>query len=70
MKVLVLRQPIGTVHGVSLKWYRPGQVYDLPGTLAAYLVTQDFAMVEMRSDDRRPNSVETERRRKSPPIRR
>jgi hypothetical protein len=69
MKVLVLQQPIGTVQGVSLKWYRPGQVYDLPAALAAYLVTEGFAMVEMRCEDRRPSSVETERRRASPPIR-
>jgi hypothetical protein len=69
MKVLVLRQPVGTVLGVSLRWYRPGQVYDLPATLAAYLVTEGFAMVEMRSEDRRPSSSETERRRKNPDIR-
>lgn len=68
MKVRVLRQPIGTVLGVALRWYRPGQVYDLPAALAAYLVTEGFAMVEMRSEDRRPSSIETERRRKSPQI--
>jgi len=68
MKVLVLRQPIGTVLGVSLRWYRPRQVYDLPASHAAYLVTEGFAMVEMRSEDRRPSSIEAERRRKIPQI--
>jgi hypothetical protein len=61
----MLRQPVGTVQGVSLRWYRPGQVYDLPAALAAYLVTEGFAMVEMRSDRNLPAIIETERRRKS-----
>jgi hypothetical protein len=60
----MLRQAIGTVQGVSLKWYRPGQVYDLPATLAAYLVTEGFALVEMRSDNNMRSAVERERRSK------
>ena len=68
MKIVILRQPVGVIHGVALKWYRPGQVYDLPATLAAYLVTEGFGMVEMRSDEKRPSPVEPDRRhRPSPP---
>jgi hypothetical protein len=63
VKVLMLRQPVGTVQGVSLKWYRPGQVYDLPATLAAYLVTEGLAMVEMRSDRNVRGALDAERRK-------
>jgi hypothetical protein len=66
MRVLMLRQPIGTLQGVALKWYRPGQVYDLPSALASYLVTEGFGLIEMRSEERRLSSFETERRRKTP----
>jgi hypothetical protein len=64
VKILMLRQPCGVLHGVALKWYRPGVVYDLPAALAAYLVTEGFGMVEMRSEQRRPSPVEPDRRRK------
>ena len=63
MKILILRQPRGVIHGVALKWYRPGLVYDLPAALAAYLVTEGFGLVEMRSEQRRPCTVERDRRR-------
>lgn len=66
MKVLIQRQPIGTVHGVALKWYRPGHVYDLPATLGAYLVTEGFGIVEMRSEEQRLSAVENDRRRETP----
>ena len=67
MKIVILRQPMGVIQGVALKWYRPGQVYDLPATLAAYLVTEGFGMVEMRSDEKRPSPVEPDRRQKPLP---
>jgi hypothetical protein len=67
-KILIVRQPIGTVHGVALKWYRPGQVYDLPSALAAYLVTEGFGMFEMRSEQQAPMWVEADRRRKPPQV--
>lgn len=63
----MLRQPIGTVQGVTLKYYRPGQVYDLPATLAAYLVTEGFAIVEMRSEQNMKIAVDRDRRRKPAP---
>ena len=62
MRILILRQPLGIVQGVALKWYRPGIVYDLPAALAAYLVTEGFGMVEMRSEEQRPSPVEPDRR--------
>jgi hypothetical protein len=67
VKILILRQPYGLVQGVALKWYRPGNVYDLPATLAAYLVTEGFGLVEMRSEEQRPSPVEPDRRRKPVP---
>jgi len=66
LRVLILRQPVGSVHGVALKWYRQGQVYDLPATLAAYLVTEGFGMIEMRSDQQRSTPLESDRRSKAP----
>jgi hypothetical protein len=62
----MLRQPIGTMQGVSLKFYRPGNVYDLPASLAAYLVTEGFAIVEMRADSNMRTLGERDRRRKAP----
>jgi hypothetical protein len=69
LKVLMLRQPVGSVQGVSLRWYRPGQVYDLPAALAAYLVTEGFALVEMRADRDLPSRIDGDRRRRSAPAR-
>ena len=60
----MLRQPIGTMQGVSLRFYRPGHVYDLPASLAAYLVTEGFAIVEMRSENNM-RTVERDRRRRA-----
>jgi hypothetical protein len=50
MRVRILRQSYGSVHGVSLRLYRPGQVYDLPTALAAYVVAEGLGIVEMRTD--------------------
>jgi hypothetical protein len=61
LKVRIVRQPSGSVHGVSLRSYRLGCVYDVPETLAAYLVIQDFAVIEMRTADD-PDSAVRERR--------
>ena len=51
------RQPAGNINGVSLRHYHPGQTYDLPVTLAEYLVIEGFALFEMRTalKDRRAN---------------
>ena len=53
------------MQGVSLRFYRPGNVYDLPAPLAAYLVTEGFAMVEMRADSNLRSLGERDRRRKA-----
>lgn len=63
----MLRQPTGTVQGVALRHYRPGQVYDLPASLAAYLVTEGFAIVEMRTEQNMNVPADRDRRRKAPP---
>jgi hypothetical protein len=62
----MLRQPTGTLQGVALKWYRPGQIYDLPAPLGSYLVAEGFAIVEMRAESNLRISVEHDRRRRSP----
>jgi len=50
MKVRIFRQSYGSVQGVSLRLYRPGQVYDLPAALAAYVVAEGLGIIEMRID--------------------
>jgi hypothetical protein len=61
----MVRQPIGSMQGVSLRFYRPGHVYDLPASLAAYLVTEGFAIVEMRSENNLRTTVDHDRRRRA-----
>jgi hypothetical protein len=63
MKVRILRQPSGTIQGISLQRYRPGQVYDVPATLAAYLVTEGLGIVEMRADQPLQQPAILDRRR-------
>lgn len=62
MRVRIIRQPRETVSGVSLRTYRPGEVYDIPPTLADYLVLEEYAILEMR-DRERNIPVAVERRR-------
>jgi hypothetical protein len=64
MRIRIIRQPIGVLSGVSLKHYRPDEVYDVPPVVADYLVMEEFAILEMR-DSRQPSMpVEVERRRR------
>jgi hypothetical protein len=58
------RQPLGTVQGMSLKHYRPGEVYELPPSLAEYLVMEQFAILEMRDRDKPAVPVAVDRRRR------
>jgi hypothetical protein len=37
------------VSGIDLRKYHPGRVYDLPTSLADYLVVKGLARVEMRT---------------------
>jgi hypothetical protein len=65
MKVRITRRPYGVVNGMSLKYYRPGEVYDLPATLAEYLVMEQFAILEMRDRGKPQTPVEVDRRRRA-----
>ena len=62
MKVRIIRQPRGSVSGISLNNYRAGEVYDIPAILAEYLVMEEFALLEMRERDRSPIPGAVERR--------
>jgi hypothetical protein len=64
MRVRITRQPLGMIQGMSLKYYRPGEVYELPPSLAEYLVMENHAIVEMRDPRGRPAWAEEERRRR------
>jgi hypothetical protein len=66
MRVRITRQPTGMVQGMSLSYYRPGEVYELPPSLAEYLVMEKYAMVEMRARERKPSMALTEDRRRHP----
>jgi hypothetical protein len=46
VRILIVRQPVGTIDGIPLAPYREGESYDLPSTLASYLVAQGFAVFE------------------------
>jgi hypothetical protein len=48
MTIRIIRQPGGFVDGIALDQYRLGRRYDLPPSLAQYLVAQGFALLEMR----------------------
>lgn len=64
MRVRITRQPLGMIQGMSLKYYRPGEVYELPPSLAEYLVMENHAIVEMRDPRGRTVWAEEERRRR------
>ena len=51
---------------MSLERYRQGEVYDIPPTLAEYLVMEKCAILEMRDPERPAVPVLVERRRPSP----
>jgi hypothetical protein len=50
------------VQGMSLNYYRPGEVYDLSPSLAEYLVMEKYAIVEMRDREKQQGPVGEERR--------
>ena len=51
------------VQGMSLNYYRPGEVYELPPSLAEYLVMEEYAILEMRNREKAHAPVVEERRR-------
>jgi hypothetical protein len=65
MKVRMLRQPVGSVNGVNLTLYKPHLVYDLPSSLAGYLVTTGFARLEMRASTTPEPPLGIERRKRA-----
>lgn len=62
-----MHQPKGSIEGLSLHHYHVGQVYDLAPTIAAYLVAEGFAVVEMRSDQKSAATPSTPDRRRPKP---
>jgi ribonuclease BN (tRNA processing enzyme) len=63
VRVRFLRQPYGSIDGISLSHYHAGHVYELPASLAEYLVTRGFAFFEMRSRRRSMRYRVNDRRR-------
>ena len=63
MRIRIVRQPSGAVDGVSLRDYDMGRRYDLPSSLAQYLVAQGFAFLEMRQSARSARWRLTDRRK-------
>jgi len=55
VKVRIIQQPTGTLDGMRLEKYLLGNTYDVPASIAAYLVAEGFAQAEMRSE--RPPSA-------------
>jgi hypothetical protein len=63
VRIRIIRQPSGAVDGVSLRDYAMGRRYDLPSSLAEYLVAQGFAFLEMRRFARSTRWRLTDRRK-------
>lgn len=61
MKVRVVRQPQGTVQGITLQAYHAGHVYDIAPSLAEFLIAEGYAILEMRREQ--SAHAEPERRR-------
>ena len=63
VKVRIVKRPTGTLEGMALRGYIPGEVYDLSASVADYLVLQGFAKIEMRSPARVKLKKKADRRR-------
>ncbi len=63
MKIRIVKQPIGTVEGFALHYYRAGHIYEVTPTLANYLVAEGFATFELRDSDSKQGH-DPERRQK------
>jgi hypothetical protein len=66
MKVKILRQTLGHVNGVSLRHYRTNGIYEVPPSIANYLVAQGVALFEMRNREEQsapPEGMERRRRK-------
>ena len=61
MKVKILRRTLGHADGVSLRHYRPNEIYEVPPNIANLLVAEGAASFEMRNLEEPatpPNGVE------------
>jgi len=67
VNVRISRQPTGTVDGISLGFYHPGRCYDLPASLAQYLVAEGYGIFEMRRQARSKRARPTDRRKAHDP---
>jgi hypothetical protein len=59
----MIREPRGTVDGMSLRYYHAGEAYDMPAFLAEYLVVEGLASIEMRQRQRSSRHRPADRRR-------
>ena len=59
-----MREPRGSVDGMSLHYYHAGEAYDVSSQLAEYLVAEGFASIEMRLRQRSARPRSTDRRRR------
>ena len=64
MKIRIVRQPSGSVGGISLEHYHVGRMYEVDPTLANYLVAEGFATFEMRDEEHPQEPPDAERRKK------
>ena len=63
MRIRIIKRPTGTLEGMALNRYIPGETYDLSPSVADYLVLQGFARAEMRAGMRRSLKKKPDRRR-------
>lgn len=64
VRIRIVKQPVGTVGGVSLDSYHQGRVYEVAPVVANYLIIEGLAIVEMRDKDRATKALPKEDRRK------
>ncbi len=48
VKVRITKRPAGTLEGMVLSHYVPGEVYDVSPSVADYLILEGFGKPEMR----------------------
>ena len=66
MKVKILKHTLGHVNGVSLRHYQPNKIYEVPPSIANYLVAEGIALFEMRNREEHaapPGGTERRRRK-------
>jgi hypothetical protein len=63
VKIKIIKQPRGVLEGFRLDRYRVGEVYDVPASLANYLVADEFAMFDSRDPSHRQPRTPDRRRK-------